>query len=336
MSIAGSSKGPADGRCHGSGILNAESKDLVLVASLLQVLRNVPVWYADNVESAVSLIFSQLSRLLGGRLSGQLAVAAEAQVQSPVNTPRPVDDSFRLLDAASCTREQLFIALQSQPLQTVGECAFPSPKHQSLIIKLAHSKISSNAIWSIVPVADLWPILRLPVLSQDLHTLAIAVVTSCRDLVSAEESLAVVCLARLAQSLVEPYLTGIASFNSSTAKSAQSSAQKAGKSAAAMNASPNPRLSVFNPMGDTSVEADGMKSVDSSHAIGGAQHTRKREREESEEQEAAAAPSLSSAAAADPIASTTSATTGCVQILEVLRVAVAIVRTAVDTCYVGV
>lgn len=53
-----------------------------------------------------------------------------------------------------------------------------------------------------------WPILHQPILSQDLHVVAIAAVCSANDIVVAQTYVKLLCIARLTQIMIEPICTG--------------------------------------------------------------------------------------------------------------------------------
>ena len=57
-------------------------------------------------------------------------------------------------------------------------------------------------------IAKEWPLLAQPLLTHDLHTLAVAVTTSTSDKILIRNYIAVLCLARLAQIMIEPLCTG--------------------------------------------------------------------------------------------------------------------------------
>jgi len=99
--------------------------------------------------------------------------------------------------------------LHSVPLQTVDTSTIASPGHLSECLAECINSIG-------VPPLDCWPWLAKPLLTQDLHTLAVCV-CMCAGGVDGVEGerggglggVALVCLAKLCQLLVEPEATGL-------------------------------------------------------------------------------------------------------------------------------
>ena len=201
------------------GILNLaeDEKNITLIYQLLLFLRTVdPALYKHN--SAV--LHSGLIGPLGDLLSGC----------SPLGTPfNSVHQVYLNRNDASCMLcsnprpHEVRSALMSQPLASVGTVSFPDPKRQSTIMKhglrlLAEEAEAVDSAASLTE-SDLWPFLRTPLLEHDLHVIAVAFVTTAVDLTAAIAALPVICLARLAQILIEPAASGMASANSKAALS---------------------------------------------------------------------------------------------------------------------
>jgi hypothetical protein len=201
------------------GILNLyeDEKNITLIYQLLLFLRTVdPALYKHNA----AVLHSGLIGPLGDLLSGS----------SPLGMPfNGVHQVYLNRNDASCMLcsnprpQEIRSALMSQPLASVGTISFPDPKRQSIIMKhglrlLAEEAEAVDSATSLTE-NDLWPFLRTPLLEHDLHVIAVAFVVTAVDLTAAMAALPVICLARLAQILIEPAASGMASVNSKAALS---------------------------------------------------------------------------------------------------------------------
>lgn len=201
------------------GILNLseDEKNITLIYQLLLFLRTVdPSLYKYDPRVLHSGLIGPLGNLLSG----------SSPLGMPFNTVHQLRSN---LNDASCTLcsnpspQEIRSALLSQPLASVGTIQFPDPKRQSTIMKhglrlLAEETVATDSALGLSE-NDLWPFLRTPLLEHDLHVIAIAFVTTAVDLTAAIAALPVICLARLAQILIEPAASGVALGNSKAALS---------------------------------------------------------------------------------------------------------------------
>jgi hypothetical protein len=197
--------------------LSEDEKNITLIYQLLLFLRTVdPSLYKHN--SAV--LHLGLIGPLGDLLSGS----------SPLGMPfNGVHQIYLNRNDASCMLcsnprpQEIRSALMSQPLASVGTVSFPDPKRQSTIVKHGLRLLAEEAeavdSASGLTESDLWPFLRTPLLEHDLHIIAVAFVATAVDLTAAIAALPVICLARLAQILIEPAASGMALANSKAALS---------------------------------------------------------------------------------------------------------------------
>jgi hypothetical protein len=88
--------------------------------------------------------------------------------------------------------------LALQPLPVVSEAISPE---DSRVLKRSFQAVPSIGFNE---SHSLWPLLRQPLLSQDLHVIAIALASNCGDLGKALQISSLLCLARLCQILLEP------------------------------------------------------------------------------------------------------------------------------------
>jgi hypothetical protein len=198
-----------------SGLLDTASDEKVmsLIYQLLLFLRSVdPTLYKYDSSILHSSIIGPLGELLSGLNPSGDSYNNRAQVS--LN-----NSGTGCVLKVTADPDHIRNALLSQPLASVGTIAYPAPKRQATIIK--HGKALLNSLSGpdtpAISVKDLWPFLRTPLLEHDLHVIAIAFVSTASDLPSALAALPLICLARLAQILVEPAATGLAASNSQTA-----------------------------------------------------------------------------------------------------------------------
>jgi hypothetical protein len=108
---------------------------------------------------------------------------------------------------AKCAIEELnadavthFLSLQPLPVVFDSICPEDSKTLQNSFEKVQPHGFSDTK--------SMWPFLLQPLLSQDLHVIAIAVTSNCRSLMEALHLSSLLCLARLCQILLEPIGTG--------------------------------------------------------------------------------------------------------------------------------
>lgn len=91
--------------------------------------------------------------------------------------------------------------LQLPSYTVTHQSLLPNSKRLSMMLDLFHKKG--------IPEKYLWNFLHIPLLSHDLHVIAIAVTTCISSVQSFDECIGVLCLARLIQILIEPASLGI-------------------------------------------------------------------------------------------------------------------------------
>lgn len=93
------------------------------------------------------------------------------------------------------------MTLLQMPSYSVSHPSLVPSKRLSMMLDLFHQKG--------VPEKYLWNFLHIPLLSHDLHVIAMAVITCISSVQSLDECVGSLCLARLAQILIEPASLGI-------------------------------------------------------------------------------------------------------------------------------
>ena len=112
-----------------------------------------------------------------------------------------MDKLTLLLDANSCSLQDCYMSLLQLPSYTVTHPALLPAKRLSNLLDLFQKKG--------VPEQYLWNFLHIPLISHDLHVIAMAVITCVSSVESLDESIGILCLARLVQILIEPTSLGI-------------------------------------------------------------------------------------------------------------------------------
>ena len=105
------------------------------------------------------------------------------------------------LTHATADRSSLQRSLLSMPFESVSTNCFPNSHTVRRLGKLAMEKG--------LPEQEIWPFLKTPLLSHDLHIIAVAVFSCTEDLSSFLIINQFLCLAKLAQCLLEPAATGV-------------------------------------------------------------------------------------------------------------------------------
>jgi len=104
------------------------------------------------------------------------------------------------LDANTCSLSSLRRSLATMPLETVATSLYPTSRTVVALATLALQKGLSGQ--------EVWALLKVPLLAQDLHVMAMALVSSTSSLPAFLACLELLCLAKLAQSLLEPACIG--------------------------------------------------------------------------------------------------------------------------------
>ena len=191
-----------------------DEREISFMYQLLLILRSIaPKLYNSNHSELEDGIIAPLGDLLAGcKTSSTASIFAkmdgERKESSCIITELP-------------TYDQACSAVRSQPLLSVGTIAFPDLKRQSILIGHA-SRVNVNydstqRTMKKLGAKEKWPFLLTPLLEQDLHTIAIAFVSTATDITRTMDALSLICLARLAQILIEPAATGVAAVNSKVA-----------------------------------------------------------------------------------------------------------------------
>eukprot|EP00605_Chrysophyceae_sp_TOSAG23-4_P002056 GSChrysophyteH1.ASY1.ANO1.2277.1 assembled CDS len=198
-----------------SGITNSPAlseSNVYFVAQMLQMLRQMPNWF-DNVGSFAECIGFPLKHLVSG---SRISIADDddmIQSTPPTNhassssamPPTPPESmknysTSKIRPVKDLTMTECREALLSTPFSPLGDAKFPSPRRLSLIQGILRDK-------GIAP-SELWGILSVPMLEQEITGIAVLSVCCSADSRSAETSIAIMCFARLCQILIEPLHTG--------------------------------------------------------------------------------------------------------------------------------
>ena len=171
----------------GSGAAEAyrpDSKEALLCTHLLGMTRQLPGMFEKQ-----AVLDDAVLRPLGLLLAGTV-VSGERGFSG-----------FRLLDAVSARREDCEVILQHLPYPSAGETrSYDSKQVASVLLLCQHKGVLPHRLWRF---------LDAPLLTHDLHTIAIAVVSLGTDVQAVEELISLVVLARLAQVMVEPCATRV-------------------------------------------------------------------------------------------------------------------------------
>lgn len=194
------------------GLLDSEEdkKEILFIHQLLLFLRSIAPKVDNNGQSVLKDgIIAPLGDLLGGcKTSCTASIFAQTDGERVHNS---------CILTAFPTDEEVRSAVLTQPLLSVGTLAFPDLQRQSIVMGHASRIITNNVSAGKVSSEEIWPFLLTPLLEHDLHTVAIAFASTATDLAKTMDALSLICLARLAQILIEPASTGLASKNSKTA-----------------------------------------------------------------------------------------------------------------------
>ena len=106
------------------------------------------------------------------------------------------------LNPVTCSDAELQQCLDSLPCEVVPTNTCPTLGAQQHIMELAVRRK--------LPPLHVWPLLRTPLLGQDLQVLAMAAVSAATDLRALDALLHLLCVAKLLQVLLEPACTGMA------------------------------------------------------------------------------------------------------------------------------
>lgn len=155
---------------------------LTTVDHLFRCSQRAREWFAADF-SYHQMILSDLRELLFTTLESPIKLSAECQIEE--------------LNVNSFTK---FLSLQ--PLPVVYDSICPE---DSNTLQKAFGKYQSHATSS----SPLWPFLKQPLLSHDLHMIAVAMSSNASCAAEALNLLSVLCLARLCQLLLEPSCTGL-------------------------------------------------------------------------------------------------------------------------------
>lgn len=174
---------------------SAEEKDLALAFNLLMSARCAPDWLgADYAENILSPLLQMLS---GDRDQIEIDLSTTEVVSGDAEL---VTTGCSLISMASCGKLQFYRILSTLPTRVIGVPTFPSPKRTISTLNVGRNKG--------VPIRALWPVLRQPLLAQDLNVIAVAVVSCFPTILACREVLGVLAIARLAQILLEPASNG--------------------------------------------------------------------------------------------------------------------------------
>jgi hypothetical protein len=139
---------------------------------------------------------SFVSDALSDLFVGQSDYPAESTT-GPKAASSPLD---QFLTKATAKKADLQRSLLSMPFESFGSGCYPNSCTTKSLGRLAMEKG--------VPEREAWPFLKVPLLAQDLHIIAVAAVSSAEDLQAFCTINQLLCVARLAQSLLEPVVTG--------------------------------------------------------------------------------------------------------------------------------
>ena len=182
-------------------------ESLEFAAAQLHLLRQMPNWFPTR-ESFEDCVGTPLKLLLSGSEG------------TPSNLS--LDDRGELRDSKVC----FFSSIDHDKLSTDyagnhGELeydmrrALQSSPYKHIVSKVSVPSVSAmdkqQSSWAAhgIPASELWGFLGIPLLSMDLHTIAVLAMANAADVQTAKQVVSLISLARLCQLLLEPGNTGI-------------------------------------------------------------------------------------------------------------------------------
>lgn len=175
------------------------------IIQLVRVVRQIATLF-DSEDDFYEAIVGPLRRLLSGSSSSILDeyyrdLDAEKGQEGE-------DEGFRLQDVHQCSANDLRKVLLTLPFTAVGTSRALSPKRMSLILHRCRERELVDSDF------QLWAWLQQPLLTQDLHVVAMAALSSTSQLGAAVDACGLLSLARLVQILLEPTVTGVYQYMS--------------------------------------------------------------------------------------------------------------------------
>jgi len=168
--------------------LQLHDTDMSLLRHLLSLVWRSPSW----VRNYNDFICKPLRALITGQSFSDLI---PQKYKAEAGTP--TEQFFTKTRARLCDLQRSRL---SMPFEAVSTSMYPNAK---LVGKVAKLAIDGG-----VPEEDAWAVLRSPLLSQDLHVIAIAAAASAANLPAFFALNQILCVAKLAQTLLEPVVTG--------------------------------------------------------------------------------------------------------------------------------
>jgi hypothetical protein len=157
--------------------------------------------------------------------SGSTSASASASTYTPLTMEA----------CAASTLNSGLGALPHHSLWSSHETAIPSLDETQNLLAVGFEVLygTTRAVSEVVDM--IFPVLRSPVLSQDLHIFAVALATAATDFDAFNALSSVICIARLAQVLIEPVCTGHGRALSLTSSNALSNAAQGNSKRAKKN-----------------------------------------------------------------------------------------------------
>jgi len=180
-------------------ISDSHSIDMSMITQMIISLRKSSNWF-DSLNDFNDFVLNPLQRLLSGSLSSVLIenFSSEESIASL--------KGFHLIDASSCTIQDCYSTLLRLPSYTVPHASLiPDMRRMSFMLALFHKKGVQDKY--------LWNFLHIPLLSHDLHVVAVAITSYTPSLQSLEEGIGLLVLARLVQIMLEPTILGFFSVD---------------------------------------------------------------------------------------------------------------------------
>eukprot|EP01041_Mallomonas_annulata_P000556 gene556-1070_t len=170
-----------------------QRKDVELAIQMFLCARHSAHWFGEDFRETVLIPLRSL-------LSGRTSDGKDPSLSKGSGSGTGTGTGCRLIPTSVCRTNECEEILTSLPARVTGMPGFPNPKRTLATLSFARSKG--------IPVTRLWPLLRQPLLSQDLHVIAVAAVCCTSSYSESREALNTVVLARLVQILLEPICNG--------------------------------------------------------------------------------------------------------------------------------
>ena len=185
-----------------------QSEDsLKFAASQLHLLRQAPNWFPSR-ESFEDCIGTPLKLLLSGHEGTQSSLTLDDE-------SKPIGGKVCHFSSADSDKLLADYLGNHGALEIDVRRALQTSSYKHIVSKVSVPSATAmgkqQQAWAStgIPAAELWGFLSVPLLSMDLHAMAVLAVANATDVQAAKQVVSLMSLARLCQLLLEPGNTGL-------------------------------------------------------------------------------------------------------------------------------